>query len=407
MAVKYEKPGIAKFFAKNVNLLLLFLPVVLLISQPGTAAELDSKMYPVFFRVDFEYYLPTSLYIKCDVKEYNKFFPDFLTSETDMHETGFKELVIAISEQNLEACLNMALQKPNMNQKDTQKHKTRVKLLMDSYRTAFFTGGMLENTKVCNQFYFGDSSVFVFGTDRDTTSNLGSVRATLIFKTNPQSNLFMWSVENPDILSSLFSQMMQQMADYQDALEPAENKRPTFQFAIPGTDTGSGHVAYLQFDGKRYDSNSYIDMKDTLDKVASLSRMKHVAVKCGYREVLGQFYTNKSKEKYLDWLKKGDQKYLDGYFKDMAASQRQICFVLDAKPLYIVFYKQKQEGGKTRLLYEYIIRDPKDDKLKFTNFYFGGFFDQLIRSREFLDSFSEFVLTVPLPKKAESKTREN
>lgn len=398
MAVEYEKTGIVKFFATHINLLLL-LPLVLLISQPVTAAEPDSKAYPVSFYVDFEYYLPTSLYIKCDVKEYNKFFSDFLTSETDIHETAFKELVIAISGKNMVACLDMAIQKPSMSQQDTQKHEARVKLLMDSYRTGFFAGGMLENTKVYNQFYLGDSSVFIFGTDRDITSDTGHVRTTLIFKTNPKSNLFMWDVENPDILSSLIVGMMRQMADYQDAFEPAEKKKLPFQLAIPGTE--SGHVAYLQFDGKRYDSNAYIDMKDSLDEVASLSRMKHVVVKCGHRETLGQFYTKKSKEKYLDWLKKGDQKYLDGYFKDMAASQRKICFVLDAEPLYIVFYEKKQ-GGVARLSYEYIIRDPKDDKLKFTNFYFGGFFDQLIRSREFLDSFSKFILTAPLPKKAEA-----
>jgi hypothetical protein len=64
----------------------------------------------------------------------------------------------------------------------------------------------------------------------------------------------------------------------------------------------------------------------------------------------------------------------------MAARERIVRFVIDAGPLYIVLYRVQ---GHTPLYYEFIIRDPKDGELKFTNFFSIGFLDDLFIKEQF------------------------
>ena len=132
-------------------------------------------------------------------------------------------------------------------------------------------------------------------------------------------------------------------------------------------------------------------MAGRLDEVASFFQMKYVAIKCGHREAIASLYTDTSRKKFLDWLKTGNQTYLDSHFTSMAAVRRRVRFVIDADPVYIVLY-DRDVGTKNRLAYEYVIRDENDGKLKFTKLYFGGFFDQMVRSREFLDTLAATVL---------------
>ena len=53
-------------------------------------------------------------------------------------------------------------------------------------------------------------------------------------------------------------------------------------------------------------------------------------------------------------------------------------FILNAKPFYFVFYRTSD--GTIR--FQDIVRDPKDNQLKCTNFYYNDYVHQLLGSRE-------------------------
>ena len=75
--------------------------------------------------------------------------------------------------------------------------------------------------------------------------------------------------------------------------------------------------------------------------------LKYVAIKCGHREAIASLYMDTSRKKFLDWLKTGNQTYLDSHFKSMAAVRRRVRFVIDADPVYIVLY-DRDVGTKNR-----------------------------------------------------------
>lgn len=114
------------------------------------------------------------------------------------------------------------------------------------------------------------------------------------------------------------------------------------------------------------------------------------------REALAELYGGRSRESYLEWIQKADEaslksgaNYLDWHFKEMATVDRILRFILDADPLYIVFY---QKEGKDKLLNQFIVRDPENGQLKFRNFYVLDFFKQWLDSTSVQSVLSDLIL---------------
>jgi len=385
-------------YGKTSLLLVWFLLAHLSSPTPIMGAEIQSRTYPLAFHVDLRYYLPTSFYIKCDVKEYNMPFLDFLSEENEPRESLFKELVFAIRNNDLQKCLNMTFRKSGMNEKDTQEHHNKVERWISAGRSWCFSdtlaGKNLEKLRVVSQFYLGNSGLFVFGADANSSPGSTPFRTKLKFVTTPEG-LFLWSVENPDTLESLLAETMQQMAISPAKFIAVENTK--FEYKVPVPDTNdSQHVAYIQFNGEKYNFKVFSDavgpINKPADEIVSFFQKKYLMVATGYsRETFAAFYTDESCKKYLDWLKEGTSKrpeYLDWYFQDMATRERTVRFVVDADPLYIVLFKVQ---GHIPLFHQFIVRDPKDGKLKLSNFNCSGFLDDLFNNQKFLGSLSEYI----------------
>jgi hypothetical protein len=389
---------IAQRLRDKTGVLLVFILVCISGATPVIAAEIQSKSYPLAFHVDLRYYLPTSLYIKCDVKEYNMPFPDFLSKENEPRESRFKEIVFAIRNNDLQKCLNMSCRKPGMNEEDTQKHNNKVETWVSAARSWCFSdtlaGENLEKLKVVSQFYLGNSGLFVFGVDANSSPGSTPFRTKLKFVTRPEG-AFLWSVENPDALESLLGETMQQITVSPAKFVAVENRKFEYEVPIPDTND-SQHVAYLQFKGEKYDFKVFSDavgpINKPADEIVSFFQKKYLMVAGGYpRETIAAFYTDESCKKYLDWLKEGTSKrpeYLDWYFQDMATRERTVRFVVDADPLYIVLFKVQ---GHAPLFHQFIVRDPKDGKLKLANFNCSGFLDDLFNNQKLLGSLSEYI----------------
>jgi hypothetical protein len=216
MAAKHKNVGYDVVGHIRLRILVPFLSLLPAISITVAAmgAEIQTKSCPVAFHVDSVYYLPTSLYIKCDVKEYNLSFPDFFSKENGIRESRFKKLVFAIRANDLEKCLSMSFRQRGMNAEQIQKHNDKAKTWVSTACSWCFSealaGEKLEKLKVVSQFYLGNGGLFVFGGNAESSTGSAPFRTKLSFLTGPEGT-FWWSLENPDSLESLLAQTAGQM----------------------------------------------------------------------------------------------------------------------------------------------------------------------------------------------------
>jgi hypothetical protein len=398
MAAKHKNVGYDVVEHIPLRILVPFLSLLpaISITVPAMGAEIQTKSYPLAFHVDLVYYLLTSLYIKCDVKEYNLSFPDFFSKENGIRESRFKELVFAIRANDLEKCLSMSFRQRGMKAEQIQKHNDKAKTWVSTACSWCFSealaGEKLEKLKVVSQFYLGNGGLFVFGGDAESSTGSAPFRTKLSFVTGPEGT-FWWSLENPDSLESLLVQTAGQMAISPTKFAAVEDRKLEYEVPLPQTND-TQHIAYLQFNGQKYHFKVFSDTIDPTgkptDEVVSFFQNKYLLIPGGSpREALARFYSDRSREKYLKWIAKPESPaYLESYFTDMATRERTVRFVIDAEPLYIVLYRVQ---GQTPLYYEFIIRDPKDGELKFTNFFSSGFLDDLFIKEQFRGLLSERI----------------
>jgi hypothetical protein len=367
-------------------LVLLILLAFLTGSTQLMGAEIESKSYSIAFPIDLIDYIPISLGIKCDVQQYDKAFSDFATKENEVRESRLKELVFAIHNNDVKKCQDMTFLMPGINEEEILKINEKVKMSVPGWRSWNFNdaiaGENLEKLKVFNQFYLGKKRVFTLGV-KDTPAP----RPMLSFLADAKGTL-MWDVKHPVALQSLLGEVMRFEAVATPNVVPLENRKFDYEVAIPDTND-TEHVVYLEFNGEKYDFDVFSDTINSsekpTDEVVSFFQKKYLMLSNGVdREVLGELYTDKSRAKYLQSIKEPvSEKYTEWLFNDWATAEKKVRFVIDAKPLYIVFY---QRSSNTVLSYSYIIRDPKDAQLKLTNFNCSVFLDDLFLKLKFTDS---------------------
>ena len=106
------------------------------------------------------------------------------------------------------------------------------------------------------------------------------------------------------------------------------------------------------------------------------------ALKTGFPEAIAGFYTSKSSDKYSNWVaEQGPQAY-GAYVDDMIQQERKVEFILDANPIYLVFYKTS-DG---RMPYDIVFKNSSGD-LKLTNFYMEGLMDDILKDRDYFVSY--------------------
>lgn len=372
-------------FSIKINLLLLCLAVF----QHCTLAYggmIETRNYPLHLYLDGEYFIATSLYLKCDVIDYkNSLYSDFISKEKGKREDIFKQTIKALRKNSFNDCFYLSHKKKSMKDKEIEDHTRKIKKKMSNFRevlTDETMGSKLEKLKIFSQFYLGDSSFIVFGAD-DMKAN-APYRLMLKFKSDSSGNIS-WDVEKATEMRFVLQTLVNQMAKSPEKFTQKVDK--TFDFEIPLPRTENDHTAYLQFNGKRYNINVSKDAVDPTDEVASLFQQQFIVIKDS-REALAELYGGRTREVYLEWLKAGEQ-YLDWHFKEMATVDRTLRFVLNADPLYVVFY---QKEGNDKLMNQFIVRDPQNGQLKFRNLYVLDFFTQWFNSPDIQSSLSDLIL---------------
>lgn len=333
----------------------------------ANCADIQTASFPVPIRVD-QGWIRSSLFIKCSFKPYRVPLREFGATPLDPRELAFKRLVAAVGTNDVATCLDL-----NSHSKTNIQHLTELAL---TYKQTY--GSQFNSLLVSDQFYRGKSSLFIWGVSLEP----GSWPVRRSFKiTTDSENIPYWDADNRDCLDIVITDIMQKAAKLPAVYAPSKTVQRKFQYPISGTTNGS--PVYLQFDGKTYDFDAFGPDIPPGDEVASYYQAAYKTFMNGRKEDFSTLYTESSGKKYLNWVLKMRPEEFDAYHQHVIKSGRRVRFILNADPIFIVFYcSGSSAGGALDLSYEYVARDPTSRELKLTNFYSESFIDDLLKSKD-------------------------
>lgn len=146
-----------------------------------------------------------------------------------------------------------------------------------------------------------------------------------------------------------------------------------YEYSLMVNDATDSQMFKLKFNGKIY---NYINLEKTVtseDRFISfyLDSIKALEIS---KEKYADFFTEESGKKFLRQIKKYP------FMLDIIKKRNKtkiISFIMDAKPLYLVFYRREHAVKKYFNDFDYLIETKQG--LKFTNYGYSDSIDQMLR----------------------------
>ena len=173
----------------------------------------------------------------------------------------------------------------------------------------------------------------------------------------------------------------------------------SLEFEIPLT--FNAHPVYLEFNGRKCDFDAFAGLVSK-DEVLSFYQKAWQAFRDESSEVFGSFCTESSRKRFNERLSEMKPDVRTAYINNTLAEGRRVFFVLDANPIYIVFYRARTKTGYQPVRYDYVIRLPGNQGLQLTHIYMEDSLDFLLRdSGLFLKSFLSKIMDDNAQKKGQ------
>jgi hypothetical protein len=152
------------------------------------------------------------------------------------------------------------------------------------------------------------------------------------------------------------------------------------EFSISLTDDLDSNAINLKFNGKKYCFNLLKDEVQSMepteeDQVLSFYQSFYLE-KIESIKNSAEHYTPKSRKNILGALEKSPS-YQDWLRESETANPAVVTFIMNANPIYIVFYK-KQNSTHNLAAFEYVIKT--EEGYKITNFGFHDIFDSVLNN---------------------------
>src|SRR3990172_4613399 len=371
-----------------ITVLCIIIQLVLYI--PTVMAQTKTESFPIPLQIDGSDPVSTSMYIRCDYKEHGKSFHAFKNSKRDPAGITLSQLMQAMSTRDSSICADLAPGERSLTPSEAKMHREQVVKIGGRYE-GFFDGSMdaidINKVFITKQFMVGNDIIFIWGVDSGFGKDKNSpLRRWFRFEKNSETEI-RWNGGKVDPLAVLLTHMMQYSAETPGKFLPKKAGKFEYNFPIPGTT--KGHAVLLQFNGKMYDFDVFDSgAAESKDEVLAFYQRAYQAFMSA-PENLADFYTTVSQEKMTKWLAQMTPENLAKYQQATLNAGRTVKFILDADPVFIVFYTV---GNSKDFRYEYVVRDTSKGELRLTNFYFGNDLNLLIDEKLFRDSFSSFIL---------------
>jgi hypothetical protein len=353
------------------------------------AAGFVGQSFPVAQRVDRQGRVRTALLLQFDVQRYGLTFEQFAAGKLDAHETAFRDFVLALEAGD---AVKAATWRPGEPAKQTQALVTGYHKLFDG----------AQRMGVVARAGAGDAQVFIW----DWPAPEGR-RLFQAFSVEPARGgglkVEITSSERP--LETLVVDAVKQATLEPGEYAPSAAERARhYVFPLAAGRPGARPVR-LRFDGEPVDVE--LTAPDAA-RLAAAAPPRVAAALRAYEAAWSAFeardlerhlaaFTEGSRERLKGWFAEMKPEAFDAYHQDMMRGRR-VRFVLDAAPLFLVFYTR---GAEKRLYHDYVLDDgPRGAKL--TNAYFEDYLDDVLGQSALwpadVEAFGKSLLGVVNPK---------
>ncbi len=356
---------------RSVMCFYLLLVVVCSLGQSARADvnAVSRASFPVPFRVDMNGYIKSSMYLSADRISYGKSFDTFCQTKSSPTEQAFQIIASAASMGDFSE-ISSFLPATYIESKEADR-----KWIADSYRNMLNNpdyGGSLDRMQVLEQVYLGNDRVFIWEMPASQEKEFPRLVRPCILKGDKQGN-FLWEPIGVDKIVTLVTYSVEQFGSPPATDKRQDEKQFEFKHLLMGDEPG--HPVYLKFNGEKYNIDILNSEIEKSDEVAVFYQKACSAFMEKGPLAHADFYTKRSREKYSNWIMDMTEDRKNAYTTDTIKGGRIVSFIIQADPVYVVFY-ENSGTGQTGL--DYIIRDPIDSELKLTNFYMQTYFHDLI-----------------------------
>jgi len=276
--------------------------------------------------------ITTGLVIECDITDYDMPFSTFSNSAANPDEIRVADFIRAILSGNADKA--KALSKPGAtaggknatiesNLSMLKSHWARIGISSDS-----------SNVKILRRIYWGNREFFTYKVADPNSRPI----YILSFDRDPNEGL-LWS-PRVEGFEWMFWEITAQRSEYPKDQDIEQSVSHDYGFTITPQDSKhpvdllfNGHVAGItQAEDKPHSSDAALSFYET-----AMMSLKQAGSIQEFREIGNTYYDAHSKKKFLSWIDKDYEAFLQS-INELVRREREIVFVMDADPVFIIFY---------------------------------------------------------------------
>jgi hypothetical protein len=349
-----------------------------LTSVHATAADFPLRTYPVPVNVDSSL-VRSNMYLHFEMKDYNLSLEDFRKSATSPEEQLFLRAADTIHVKNPVALADIwgdPRPKKELTAGAVKVSEITPKQVVAEYAADFAD---LHKPKLIGEVLVGSTTLFVWETSSDGTPT----RLGFQVNTDDKNKLWIKDLDSfRDPIASLIVLTMNEALRNPAGYKAVDNPNTKFRYAFPlaGKGNPGKHPVFLYFSGQAFDFPVYSENKPAPTPLLAEYRQTYLAFKNKNYAEFTAAHTAESQIKLKEFMQ-----LLSGNNGPQAiqrlTANKFVKFVLDADPVYFVFYGgfAGTDWPPGSLGYDYVYKDPGSGKFLLTNFLFQGFWDGVFR----------------------------
>jgi hypothetical protein len=334
----------------------------------------------------------STLYLQVDKKSYQMTLEQFAAQKLDDRQRAFLQGLRAVRShdyQGLKSIWQAPPDNPNasmgFDMKDPQT-------FVDTYSKGY---GNYEGLRILSQIELGSESLFLWGAKATTTGTFwpdgailratgGKVVFTPVTPASPVANLIVDTLLASTVKPQEYTPAKDLKVKYRSVLFLAGKQNP-----------GAHPVAFV-FDGTAMNFSVFDTAEPSPTPLLEFYRSAYLALKKrSFVDYVSKF-TPESQPQVKTWTQNLSAANATEYFNALVSS-RYVKFVLNADPIFLVFYSgDKTDKWTAATLHcEYVVRDPGSNAYKLANFAFTSSLDDILRNPELFNEQSFRQTTAP------------
>ncbi|MDQ8180226.1 hypothetical protein [Pelagicoccus sp. SDUM812005] len=226
--------------------------------------------------------------------------------------------------------------------------------------------------------HMGDSRLMVWWLPVDTGERY--YRSFRFIRDPSDGELRYEGVAPTDPVASLLTYTFQ--TGYEEGPDQRGPEEFDYDYDIPGTE---GQPVRYRFDGVEIDVDAFNPLGETGNAAVDYYIEAMSALANGNPDDVAAFYTDFSQGRYSNWaVDQGAQAY-EAFRQERLDLGSRIVFVMEAAPLYLIFYTPTDPTVTGAPLNYSAIYEHPEKGFQLTNFYVHGLADTVLKRREYFE----------------------